>query len=175
MKMCETFSIRPAVNDLIEWSIWITPVFESRRFYTRFFLSVLPYLPPEAQHESNEAVSTDWLRPDEGLFAMSNIVIFRSLFLVFVKKNFWGDVTAIEMYKAGQIRLIPPQFYTMTELSYCRDIRLVHTLRDKYTVVPMQPEFTSDDDITVTNKQTNRQANKQTNKQANKQNKQTNK
>jgi len=72
LSLFEKYNIKPAVNDLVEWAVWITPPFEAKRFYTRFFLAKLPYMPTEETlHESNENVTTDWLRPDEGLLDLS--------------------------------------------------------------------------------------------------------
>lgn len=122
LKMFEMYNLRPAVNSLIPWSVWITPPFESRRFYTHFFLATVPALPTESKlHETNENVTTDWLRPEK----------------------------ALELYKSGQLKFIPPQFYTMTELSECRDLARVADMRRNHTIVPIQPEFQEDDGYTI--------------------------
>lgn len=117
-QLFEHFKLRPAVNKLIDWSTWITPVFEPRRFYTRFFLAVLPHLRTDAVHEENESVSTEWLRPEE----------------------------AVSLYTQQKIKLIPPQWYTMNELSGCKDILQIPSLRPpNFKMVPIQPNFTQDE------------------------------
>ena len=65
-RMCARLGIQPMLSALHEWSIWVTPTIESKRFFTRFYLAVLPSLPAHAVHDSLEATTTDWFRPEEG-------------------------------------------------------------------------------------------------------------
>ena len=66
VRMCEHYNFQLALSSLYEWSIWVTPVIESKRFFTRFYLALLPSLPKHAVHDSLEATTTDWFRPEEG-------------------------------------------------------------------------------------------------------------
>ncbi|KAI8991501.1 hypothetical protein BDF20DRAFT_797878, partial [Mycotypha africana] len=74
--MCETFNIRPAVDSLIPFSNWITPVIEKKRYDTMFFLTVLDQYTSaeeEAKHlnlvsaDGKETVLFDWFTPEEAL------------------------------------------------------------------------------------------------------------
>mgnify|MGYP002385057135 CR=1 FL=1 len=93
--MCRNFKIYPDVARLYEWSNWITPHFEAKRFDTKFFLAIIKEVPSFAIHDSTESTTTDWLTPTELLL-----------------KN-----------QAREIKVIPPQFYTMTELSSIPDLK----------------------------------------------------
>lgn len=44
------------------------------------------------------------------------------------------------------LKLIPPQFHTMVELSQCLDMAKVADMRKNYKVVPIQPEFQATED-----------------------------
>ncbi|MFI9593481.1 NUDIX hydrolase [Nonomuraea sp. NPDC052265] len=76
-------------SDLLKpWAHWITPEIEQRRFDTRFFVAVLP----EGQRTRDvggEADHVVWRRPAE----------------------------AIELWRAGEIFLMPPTSHTLAELA----------------------------------------------------------
>ena len=65
--LCEEHDLRPAVDDLIWVSHWITPVGEgTRRFDTRFFVAASP--PDQAsQHDDNETIASVWMHPRDAL------------------------------------------------------------------------------------------------------------
>jgi 8-oxo-dGTP pyrophosphatase MutT (NUDIX family) len=58
---------RPGVSldltRLAPWSRWITPVQESRRFDTRFFVARVEL--PEGSHDDGELVASGWFRPQD--------------------------------------------------------------------------------------------------------------
>jgi 8-oxo-dGTP pyrophosphatase MutT (NUDIX family) len=65
--LCERHDLRPAIDDLVWVSHWITPVGESsRRFDTRFFVAAAP---PEqtSKHDDNETIASSWVRPSDAL------------------------------------------------------------------------------------------------------------
>lgn len=65
--LCDEYQLRPAVDDLVWVSHWITPVEETpRRFDTRFFLAVAP--PDQtSKHDDNETIASAWVRPIDAL------------------------------------------------------------------------------------------------------------
>ena len=65
--LCEAHQLRPAVDDLVWVSHWITPIEESpRRFDTRFFIAVAP--PAQtSKHDDNETIASAWVRPSDAL------------------------------------------------------------------------------------------------------------
>lgn len=70
--LCERHDLRPAIDDLVWVSHWITPVGESsRRFDTRFFVAAAP---PEqtSKHDDNETIASVWVRPREALRRQAN-------------------------------------------------------------------------------------------------------
>jgi 8-oxo-dGTP pyrophosphatase MutT (NUDIX family) len=81
-------------SDLLRpWSRWITPVFEPRRFDTRFFAAALP----EGQltrDVGGEAAAVYWTGPRE----------------------------ALETSRRGELALLPPTAVTLAELAACGDV-----------------------------------------------------
>jgi 8-oxo-dGTP pyrophosphatase MutT (NUDIX family) len=66
-QLCAQHQLTPAVDDLVWISHWITPIGESsRRFDTRFFITVAP--PTQAsRHDDNETIASAWIGPREAL------------------------------------------------------------------------------------------------------------
>lgn len=58
--------LAPDFSYLRPWSRWITPVGESRRYDTHFFLAAFPY-GQEARLVTEEATSASWIKPQEAL------------------------------------------------------------------------------------------------------------
>jgi len=112
IKMCKLLSIYPDVHRLHEWSNWVTPAFEAKRFDTKFFLAILDRQ-PHAMHDNKEATTTDWVTPQE-----------------VVQKN-----------RTKEIKVMPPQFYTMFELQAVRSLEALATEAKNKIVNPIQPEF----------------------------------
>ena len=67
LALCTEHGLRPALDDLVWVSHWITPVGErSRRFDTRFFIAVAP--PGQtSRHDDTETIASTWIRPSEAL------------------------------------------------------------------------------------------------------------
>ena len=65
--LCEQHHLRPAIDDLVWVSHWITPVGEtSRRFDTRFFIAQAP--PSQTSlHDDNETIASSWVHPRDAL------------------------------------------------------------------------------------------------------------
>lgn len=65
-ELCRQGGIRLAVDRMLYFSHWITPLGLNRRYDTRFFLAVAP--PAQtALHDDNETVASVWIRPHEAL------------------------------------------------------------------------------------------------------------
>lgn len=66
-ELCTQHQLRPALDDLVWISHWITPAGESpRRFDTRFFIAVAP--PEQAsRHDDNETIASEWVGPRDAL------------------------------------------------------------------------------------------------------------
>jgi 8-oxo-dGTP pyrophosphatase MutT (NUDIX family) len=97
-EMCTRFNIRPAIQDLIPFSNWITPKIEKKRYDTLFFLTVLNQYKTQKEHDTyyhlvaadgKETVLFEWLKPEE----------------------------ALQLQKDKKILTIPPQWYSLNLLS----------------------------------------------------------
>jgi 8-oxo-dGTP pyrophosphatase MutT (NUDIX family) len=65
--LCAQHDLRPAVNDLVWLSRWVTPSGEAaRRFDTRFFVALAP-ADQTSHHDDNETVASEWVRPSDAL------------------------------------------------------------------------------------------------------------
>jgi 8-oxo-dGTP pyrophosphatase MutT (NUDIX family) len=81
-------------SDLLRsWSRWITPVFEPRRYDTRFFAAALPR-GQQTRDVGGEAAAVYWTGPQE----------------------------ALETGRRGEIALLPPTAVTLAELAACGDL-----------------------------------------------------
>lgn len=106
--MCDQYQIKPAIDTLIPFSIWVTPTMEKKRFNTLFFLTVLDQYPNQTEHDTHykavaadgkETVMFEWLKPEEG----------------------------IQLYQDKKIVLIPPQWYSLQLMKEVADFRLLAT------------------------------------------------
>ncbi|KAI9470901.1 MAG: hypothetical protein EXX96DRAFT_586148 [Benjaminiella poitrasii] len=102
--MCDTYAIRPAVDQLVPFSNWITPATEKKRYDAHFFLTVLEDVKTKSDQDlhlnvvaadGEETVLFDWFKPEE----------------------------AIEQQKEKRIVLIPPQWYSLTVLREIYDYK----------------------------------------------------
>ncbi|KAI7899947.1 uncharacterized protein BX663DRAFT_519068 [Cokeromyces recurvatus] len=126
--MCKTYNIRPATNQLVPFSNWITPIIEKKRYDAHFFLTVLEGYKTKKEQDlhfnfvtadGEETVLFEWLKPEEG-----NFLPF------FFYKNDKGSIKkylAIEQQKEKKIVLIPPQWYSLSVLKEFLDYRDLKT------------------------------------------------
>ncbi len=64
--LCRQCGVQLAVDRMIYFSHWITPMGLNRRYDTRFFLAVAP--PAQTpSHDDSETVANVWIRPDDAL------------------------------------------------------------------------------------------------------------
>jgi 8-oxo-dGTP pyrophosphatase MutT (NUDIX family) len=97
------------------WANWITPPQEKHRYDTRFFAAVLPD-GQQADAASTETESSKWQRPGEAL----------------------ADA------EAGRSRLLPPTWYTLSELTEFSSVAEV--LAAERTIEPITPTLVSEGD-----------------------------
>ncbi|OBZ89211.1 Nucleoside diphosphate-linked moiety X motif 19, mitochondrial [Choanephora cucurbitarum] len=106
--LCDTFHVRPAVERLIPFSNWITPITEKKRYNTLFFLTVLEAFGSRREQEralssvvadGKETVLFEWLQPEE----------------------------ALEKHREGEIVMIPPQWYSLSLMKQVPDYRQLAT------------------------------------------------
>jgi len=62
---------RLAIDGITYFAHWVTPVIESRRFDTRFFLAAAP-ADQIAVHDASEAVDSTWVRPADAIARCRN-------------------------------------------------------------------------------------------------------
>lgn len=92
-----------ATDQLVFCAHWITPKGEPRRYDTRFFVMASP--PGQTwQHDDNEAVASQWVRPQDG----------------------------VDAYERGEMRMMPPTIDRLRWLSRFDDV--ASALADARTV-----------------------------------------
>ena len=112
----EETGVRLAPDDLAAWAHWITPIFEERRYDTRFFVAALP--PGEdARNISREATETVWARP----------------------------AAALDRLRRGEILMLPPTAVTLVELSDYIAVREAISDAASRVISPITPQAVVDD------------------------------
>jgi 8-oxo-dGTP pyrophosphatase MutT (NUDIX family) len=96
------------------WANWVTPEAESKRFDAAFFLAELP-AGQRADGETSEAQDAGWQRPAD----------------------------ALEDWKQGRSRLVPPTWATLTELAECGSVADAMS-RDR-VIAKITPKVVRDD------------------------------
>jgi len=116
-RLLEERNVIPHISTLHPWSRWITPVVESRRYDTLFYIAPLPmhFDPPPASADSliGEAENTVWYSPSEALHAS----------------------------RTGKILLAPPTAYVLEELSNLRHICDVVRAAPNRSFLPILPQI----------------------------------
>lgn len=109
--------LQPDFSLLRPFARWTTPVDQSRRYDTRFFLAALPR-GQEAVHTTGEAVATRWM----------------------------GAARAVELFRAGETDLMPPTWSQFRSLSGWSSVAeaLAATGRDGEPVPRVQPSIVPD-------------------------------
>ena len=70
--LCKQHDLRPAIDDLVWVSHWITPLDEpARRFDTRFFVAAAPGH-QTSKHDDNETIASVWVSPGDALRRQAN-------------------------------------------------------------------------------------------------------
>jgi len=65
-ELCEAEGLTLAVDELVYFSHWMTPLGRAKRYDTRFFVAMAP--PAQtAAHDGTEMVAMEWLRPSEAI------------------------------------------------------------------------------------------------------------
>ncbi|XP_062897678.1 nucleoside diphosphate-linked moiety X motif 19 [Mobula hypostoma] len=64
IKLCKELDCLPNIWALKEWSNWLTPTFQKRRFDTAFFICCLEEI-PFTVHDGREIISHSWMTPTE--------------------------------------------------------------------------------------------------------------
>ena len=103
-------NLAPAVDRLVPFAHWITPVFLPKRFDTRFFLALAP--PGQAlAHDGREAVDSIWISPRDALAERGKR--FKLLFPT--ERNLWklaahaDAASALAAARAGAIVTVLPE------------------------------------------------------------------
>jgi 8-oxo-dGTP pyrophosphatase MutT (NUDIX family) len=112
--------IRMALDALIPIAHWVTPEVESRRYDTRFFLAEMPE-GQSPQHDAGETTELLWVSPAE----------------------------AIERARRGEIKLPPPTWTTLRQLSRFATLDAVMTWARQARIVRVQPGLIRDGNRTM--------------------------
>lgn len=107
---------RLALDALIPWARWLTPIAEARRFDARFFLLELPP-GQEGRHDEHETTMSFWARP--------------------------ADV--LDRFTRGEIALAPPTTRSLELLADARDCRAAMALAAAQPLTPICPIYVPGD------------------------------
>ncbi|GAA0603014.1 hypothetical protein GCM10009547_00650 [Sporichthya brevicatena] len=102
---------------VVPWAHWVTPVFEPRRFDTRFFVAALPA--GQVTREFNEeADQVEWVRPD----------------------------AAIERWKEGDMSIMPPTLISLAEIGRYATVADAMAAAADREIAPLVPHAVIRDD-----------------------------
>jgi hypothetical protein len=104
--------LRLALDRLIPWARWVTPMVEPRRFDARFFLLVLP-AGQVGRHDEHETTASFWARPADILSRAAR----------------------------GEIFLAPPTIHTLGLLAAVADVAGALALAAEQSLLPVCPLF----------------------------------
>lgn len=100
---------------LAAWSHWITPVFEQRRYDTRFYVALLP-AGQQACDVSGEASAVVWLRPAD----------------------------ALDRLVRGDVAMLPPTAVTLAEVGVHESAQAAFAAAATRTITPITPQAVID-------------------------------
>ena len=66
LDLCREHQLTPSTDELVWVAHWITPMGESRRFDTRFYLAPAP-MEQASAHDESETIDSLWVRPTHAL------------------------------------------------------------------------------------------------------------
>ncbi|MGB5811712.1 MAG: hypothetical protein WBG86_14340 [Polyangiales bacterium] len=115
-QLATELNLKVEVSALTPYARWVTPKMESKRYDTRFFISMLPD-GQVASHDGTETTSAVWLRP----------------------------AAVIDGMHAGQIKLAPPTVRTLEWLASFDDGRSAVGAAASRTPPLVRPRIVSDD------------------------------
>jgi 8-oxo-dGTP pyrophosphatase MutT (NUDIX family) len=115
-ELMEEANVRVEVDDLVPIAHWVTPEIETRRYDTRFFLTLMP-AGQEARHDDSEVTELAWLTP----------------------------TAAVERCRRGQIMLPPPTWTTLRQLERHLTLPELLAWARAKRVVRVQPGFVKSD------------------------------
>lgn len=118
----EEANVYITIDDLHPFAHWVTPEIETRRYDTRFFIARMPD-GQIARHDESETTALDWLSPSE----------------------------AIARFQRRELRLPPPTWTTIRQLSKHKSIDDVLAWARSRPIVRVMPGFFKDGDkVTLT-------------------------
>ena len=95
-----------------QWSWWITPDTEPKRYDTRFFVCCLdPSEQVHATQDDYETVEVCWITPSK----------------------------AVERHEAGEMFMAPPTYLTLLELQHLVNVEAVWEMAKDRVILPIQP------------------------------------
>lgn len=98
------------LDQMRQWSWWITPETEPKRYDTRFFLCCVDD-EQEISHDNEEAVESCWISPR----------------------------IAAEKHEAGEMFMAPPTYITLLELMSFRHVEEIWEVAGNRNIAPIQP------------------------------------
>ena len=105
-------SLKADLTLIRQWSWWITPDTEPKRYDTRFFVCVVPYEPDvEIVPDASETVEAKWLTPLE----------------------------AIRLHEADGLFMAPPTYLTLLEMQEFTSAQEIWEAMAEQVVLPIQP------------------------------------
>lgn len=117
--MCHEEDLQLSTDQLAYVAHWITPISESKRFNTRFFVARAP-AEQEALHDGHETVESIWIRPED----------------------------ALDRFAEGKLNLISPTFKNLEAISgFSSTEKLLEAKRlvDPATIETIMPRMISSD------------------------------
>jgi recombination protein RecT len=105
-------SLLADLDRIRQWSWWITPDTEPKRYDTRFFVCCLKTDEcVEASQDEKETVEFCWIAASD----------------------------AVNRHRTGHMFMAPPTYITLLELQYCTDVEEIWKLASKRKILPIQP------------------------------------